>query len=129
MRRSLTRAERVRKREEIRVLFTSARPLKVPGAMLRIARNGLGYSRLLASPGRRFGNSVQRNYIKRVSRELFRNLKPHIAPGFDLAIIFYSGEYTFQDRKNQLVALLHSAAILRQLKPEQGLGPASKPES
>lgn len=73
--------------------------------------NEFDYSRLLVSPGRKFGNSVQRNYIKRVGREFFRTHKDCIEPGYDLAFIFYSGEYSFQDRCNQMKYLLQKAGI------------------
>ena len=129
MRRSLTKAERVRRRGDIRNLFFAAKRWSVSGAGLRCVRNGLPHSRLLVSPGKRFGNAVQRNYAKRVAREIFRSLKPEIEPGYDLAIIFYSGEYTFQDRQNQITALLDRAGIRIRRNPEQGLDPAPNFES
>lgn len=63
------------------------------------------------SPGRKFGNAVQRNYVKRIAREYYRTHKECIDPGYDLAFIFYSGEYSFQDRCTQMEGLLKKAGI------------------
>ncbi len=117
MKRSLTKAERVNGRRDVRNLFFSPRRWSVHGCSLRVRSNGLDHSRLLVSPGRKFGNAVQRNYVKRVGREIFRNTKSELLPGYDLAFIFYSGDYTFQDRKNQVTALLMKAGLLRCDKP------------
>ncbi|MBI3846785.1 MAG: ribonuclease P protein component [Planctomycetes bacterium] len=44
-------------------------------------------TRLGLSVGRRCGNAVARNRIKRRLREAFRLERPHLPPGFDLVII------------------------------------------
>ncbi len=48
-----------------------------------VAKNGLGYSRLGRSVGKRIGNAVERNYVKRRIREAFRTTKADLPNGFD----------------------------------------------
>ncbi|NCN05065.1 MAG: ribonuclease P protein component [Spirochaetales bacterium] len=125
MKRSLTKAERLRGRGLVRSVLSSPMRWSVRGCSLRVLPNELAFSRLLVSPGRRYGNAIERNYVKRVGKEVFRNLKPLLRPGFDVAFIFYSGDYTYQDRKNQISDLLSRANLLQLPETRQGLDPES----
>jgi ribonuclease P protein component len=51
------------------------------------APNGRNFSRLGLSVGRKHGNSVRRNRIKRLLRESFRLLPQAIPPGFDFVFV------------------------------------------
>ena len=68
-------------------------------------------TRILVSPGRRYGNAVERNHIKRIGREIYRNHKFGIKPGYDIGFIFYPGSYTYDDRVNQILGLLKSSSL------------------
>jgi ribonuclease P protein component len=50
------------------------------------ARNGLGISRLGITVGRKTGNSVVRNKVKRLIREYFRLHKAYFPRGYDILI-------------------------------------------
>lgn len=65
------------------------------GARLKKARhplvvfgrpNGLGHARLGLSVGRRVGNAVARNRVKRLLRESFRLSRDDLPQGFDLVV-------------------------------------------
>ena len=49
--------------------------------------NRLGYNRLAVSQVRHFGNSVQRNRAKRLSRENYTRLEGSLVTGIDLVIV------------------------------------------
>jgi ribonuclease P protein component len=49
--------------------------------------NGLPYSRLGLSVGRKLGGAVERNRIKRLLREAFRLSRPRLPSGLDLVLI------------------------------------------
>jgi ribonuclease P protein component len=51
--------------------------------------NSVGFHRLAVSVGKKNGNAVRRNYIKRVGREVFRQNKPIIEIGCDMVWVIY----------------------------------------
>lgn len=60
---------------------------KVRGPLIVFARpNGLDRSRLGLSVGRRVGNAVARNRVKRMVRESFRTLRSEMPRGYDLVV-------------------------------------------
>lgn len=50
-------------------------------------RNEPGITRLGITAGKRVGNAVRRNRIKRLIREFFRLTKAHFPTGYDIAVI------------------------------------------
>ncbi|MDZ7698974.1 MAG: ribonuclease P protein component [Deltaproteobacteria bacterium] len=50
-------------------------------------RNELGITRLGVTVGKKVGNAVRRNRIKRLVREFFRLHKTHFPQGYDIVII------------------------------------------
>ncbi|MHC4292914.1 MAG: ribonuclease P protein component [Planctomycetota bacterium] len=57
---------------------------------LYVAENTLDFPRLGVSVGKACGNSVVRNRLKRLLREIFRQNQHHIPQGFDYVIIVSS---------------------------------------
>lgn len=57
--------------------------------VLRYLRNATDppANRYAVVAGRKSGGSVQRNRLKRVTREALRTLHPRLAPGFDIVVI------------------------------------------
>ena len=72
--------------------------------VMQAKENGLGYSRLGLSIGRKVGNAVQRNRWKRVIREVFRKQRSQLPVGIDLVV---------RPRKG---AVCDSAAVDRSLR-------------
>jgi ribonuclease P protein component len=112
MRKSLTRDERVRRRGDIKLLFASS-SVSTQGLKMMYRANHLDITRILVTPGRKYGNAVRRNQIKRIGREVFRQLKERIKPGYDIACIFYPGSYTYDDRVNQMTRLLSKTMLFQ----------------
>lgn len=117
MKKSLTRDERIRRRDDIKSLFASSYFVSARGLKLMYRENHRDMTRILVTPGRRFGNAVRRNYIKRIGREIFRGMKHNIRGGFDIAFVFYPGSYTYDDRVNQVTMLLSRSMLLISDKP------------
>jgi ribonuclease P protein component len=77
-------------------------------------KNDVGRSRFTVTLIRKYGNAVERNRAKRVSREAYRLLRPDIIDGFDMVLMLYPSEDTFLRRSVQLKQLLHKAGLFRE---------------
>jgi len=78
---------------------------------LYAAGNEVGTARLGIAAGRRLGNAVRRNRIKRLVREAFRRLRHRLPPGTDWIVVpKASGEPTDLDVQRSLHALAERLA-------------------
>ncbi|MGI9257076.1 MAG: ribonuclease P protein component [Salinispira sp.] len=102
---------KIRNKDDIRHLFTS-RSVSVKGAKLFYREHSRDISRVLVTPGKKYGNAVERNYIKRVARSIVRDIFPQLRTGYDIALVFYSGTYTYMERYNQILMLFQKTPIL-----------------
>ncbi len=109
MRRSLTKDERLRRRDDIRRLFSGKAVYRTQGLHLRLEANTLEWSRVLVTTPRMFRGAVQRNRARRHIREAYRLVKHRIKGHYDLAFVVYPGDYRFSDRSRQVETLLHQA--------------------
>lgn len=114
MRRSLTRKERLRGKFLLERVFSSPGRSGSPGAKLLFTENGLDFNRIVITPVRKFGGSVERNRARRVGKEAYRNIKSTVKPGFDLAFILFPGDYSYGERISQFSSLLGKAGLLRE---------------
>ncbi len=106
MRRSLTKKERLKKKEEFQRCFKSPSQVSCQGAKLALTANSLDRSRLGVGLSKKFGNAVERNRAKRQVREIFRLHKDRLRPGFDLVFLIFPGKFTYADRERQYLQLL-----------------------
>lgn len=89
--------QRFRKHERLRLRADFARVFEqrcsAADALLvvYVATNGLRWSRLGISVGKRVGNAIKRHYIRRCLREAFRTQKPSIPTGLDIVCIAKAG--------------------------------------
>ena len=111
MKKSLTRNERLKRRSDIKRVFSSASSFSVRGMKLLLVNNDLPRNRFLFTMVRKYGNAVQRNRVRRVQREIVRGLKHEIREGHDMAFIVFPGDYTFSDRSDQVRALIQKAGL------------------
>ena len=118
MRKSLTKAERLKKKADLGRVFSSRWKVSVPGLKLCADENGLNRNRIAVTLTRKYGNSVQRNRVKRIIREIYRNSKPILKSGYDLIIIvypvndIYPGDDSYRAREHQLMSLFRKAGIV-----------------
>jgi len=79
---------------------------------LKVAENGLEFTRWGLVVSKKVGSSVIRNRIKRVLREILRQME--IKPGWDLVFVArpYISSMDFEDIKNHVNAILAEASLL-----------------
>jgi ribonuclease P protein component len=81
---------RLNRAKDFRRVFSKGKRTATRLFVIYILPNHLSYSRLGIQVQSKIGSSVQRNYIKRIVREVFRKLKPEILEQID--IVFIAGK-------------------------------------
>jgi len=114
MNRRLFKEERLTSHAALGRVFSSPYRVGCRGMKLLFISNGLDYNRIVVSTVKKFGNAVRRNRARRVGKEVYRQLKYLIKPGFDLAFILFPGDYSYGERISQFSSLLGKAGILRE---------------
>jgi ribonuclease P protein component len=81
---------------------------------LFLVRNEQPCNRIAFTFARKFGNAVERNRARRLSREVYRLIRNSLEKGFDLVLLLYPGGDFFAKRTEQLEILFRKAALLRE---------------
>jgi ribonuclease P protein component len=101
-----TRDEHLKKRDDISAVFKKGKCVSCQGAKLFILQNELGRNRIAFTFARKFGNAVERNRSRRISREAYRHLKSTMHQGFDLVLLSYPmDDISVEERMKQLISL------------------------
>lgn len=106
------RKEHLKNPLEFKRLFKQGQCEKVSGARIFFAENGLSFNRVGFPLPRGYGNAVQRNLSKRLSREVYRFFKSKLKIGYDILLLVYSGNDTFDARTSQFNMLFEKAGLL-----------------
>lgn len=110
MRKSLTKHQIIRLQTDIDDLFKAGKRYSSSCFKLLIKENNLSFNRLIVIPVRHFGNSIQRNKIRRQIKEIWRLNQAEIVSGVDCAIIVYpNSNLTYQDKEKAIINLLRQA--------------------
>lgn len=101
--------ERLRKRRQFQVLLAEGRRFSAFGIRFRYRPNGLAWSRLGLTVGRRSGKAVQRNRIRRLLREAYRATKHRFPYPVDIvAMPAPQAELTLDRVRRAFAALTHA---------------------
>ena len=106
------RTERLKGREEIRQVFALGKQVTCPGVRLFYIKNGYDVNRIAFTFTRKYGNAVERNYSRRLSREVYRHLQQKLISGYDLILLVYPGKDSFSLRCSQLESLFSKAGLI-----------------
>ena len=115
MRRSLTKNQIIRKKTDIDNLMKAGKRQSLSCFKLSVVKNDLPYSRLIVIPARHYGNSVQRNRIRRQIKEIWRTNQDKFQSGLDFAVIVYRTNdmsMTFEDKKTLILDLFRKSGSL-----------------
>lgn len=108
---SFRKHERIRSSADFARVFAEKRSAGDGVLVVYVADNGLGWSRLGRSVGRRIGNAVRRNYVRRRLREAFRIRKGDLPNGLDIVCVVRPGvSRGLRNLEASLTALVARAA-------------------
>lgn len=109
-----TRKERIKKTSDFKNLFKSGKKASISGARLFYTENGLEMNRIGFPLPRGYGNAVQRNLSKRYSREVYRLFKARLNTGYDMLLLVYPGNDSFDLRCVQFRLLCEKAGLTKE---------------
>lgn len=92
---SFPKERRLRRKQDFDAVFATARRISGDGLTLRYVNNGLGCSRLGCMIGKKSGNAVERNRLRRIFKEIFRTFP--MQKNRDLLVTLYASQ---RDRTN-----------------------------
>jgi ribonuclease P protein component len=100
--------ERVLKRKDFLRRSAAVKKMGFPHFLVIIKPNNLGKTRLGLTVGKNLGGAVQRNRVKRLLREFFRQSKDRLPPSRDIIIVALKGSdpLTYHQVLNELTPLL-----------------------
>jgi ribonuclease P protein component len=105
---SLKKYERLQRRKDFELAFRNGSRRQTKNFTIILRPNGLEFSRLGVTVGKKVGNAVKRNRVKRYLREFFRLHKHKLPPSHDVVIIAKREAATlaYQDVREELAAVL-----------------------
>lgn len=106
-----SRQEHLKRSSEIQTVFKKGRKITCNGAKLFVFPNGREINRIVFTFPRKYGNAVERNRSRRLSREVFRLVKNRMKTGFDLVLLVFPGKDRFCDRMMQVGLLLKKSGL------------------
>ena len=110
---SLTSRERLKKKADFDRVFSGGKRQRCLGSQLVYLKNGLSWNRFAVCPVRKYGGSVERNRVKRICREIYRDTKADFRSGYDIVMVVFPGTDTWHERREQFIALTDKARLRR----------------
>lgn len=117
MRRSLTKIEIIRKKQEIDRIFKHGKKYSSSEMRLIAINNNLGFDRIIVIPVKHFGRAVDRNKVRRRAKEVFRCYEGRhtsenmlISESKDYVLVVYPGKVSdFSLLESRFIELLDRA--------------------
>lgn len=103
----LVKQEILRGKRNFEYLFQEGRKYRTSCLNFVYTENGLAYNRIAPLVSNRFGNSVFRNSIRRVIKEIYRRNKFELQSGYDICILLNDRRFqirSFFDKQNMVMA-------------------------
>jgi ribonuclease P protein component len=114
--------ERLKRARDFDLIFSSGRAVADGRLVLHGRPNGLSHNRLAFAVGKKHGDAVARNRLKRVLREAYRTQRPNLPQGYDLVLVPRTG------CPDSVQVLTESVASLLQELSEKLAVPPSRPQ-
>ena len=109
---SFPKRERLSSRRSIELVFKKGRRYSSEGISLFVLPNDLGRNRFLCTFKRGFGNAVERNRVRRVSKEIYRFNKNSLKKSFDFVLLVSKYSYSFDVWQNRICTLLQLLKVM-----------------
>jgi len=106
-----SKAERLTRSVVIQTVFRKGKKYSCDGAKLFVLANGMERNRVVFTFPRGYGTAVQRNYSRRLSREVYRLMKQNFSTGYDFTVLVFPGKDDFTVRKGQLECLFKKSGV------------------
>ncbi len=84
---TLSRLERLRSGRDFSRIFREGEKVRLDDLTVRWLFNPYSWNRIGTSVGRKFGNAVKRNRVRRIIRELYRRRKGIFPQGIDMVFL------------------------------------------
>lgn len=105
----------------IKAVFKNGSRFAYNGVSMFVLPNNLSYNRFLCTFRRGFGSAVERNRVRRISKEVYRQIKNCLKTGFDIVLIVFSAKGDFFALETQFCNLLRKAELLETVANEEVL--------
>ena len=105
----LPKEERLCGAVRIRDMFKIGHRYSCDGAKLFVLPNKLPYNRFVCTFKRHYGSAVQRNKARRLSKEVYRQMKYRLKAGYDILLLLFPGNDTVSMRVRQFECLFKKA--------------------
>ena len=114
----LPKEERLCGAVRIRDMFKIGHRYSCDGAKLFVLPNKLPYNRFVCTFKRHYGSAIQRNKARRLSKEVYRQMKSQLTTGRDILLLVFPGSDVFSVRAAQLNCLFKKADMFS-IRPQQ----------
>lgn len=106
---------RLKKREDFKEVYQKGKFLKDATISLKYSKNNLDFSRIgFSIESKYFKTAVERNRVKRILREIFKEKLQNLKPGFDIVVFRKKpGKIEFSGASQEIQNLLRKAELLK----------------